>query len=61
MEEVGLLNVENYVSRLHNIVAQFITTRKIMGLCLAGVVYPAGGDDGGGGVTGGRDLRLQPT
>ena len=28
MEEVGLVKVENYVSRLHNRVAQFITTRR---------------------------------
>ena len=40
MEEVGLLKVDNYVSRLHNIFAQFITTRQILGLCLVGVVYP---------------------
>ena len=35
MAEAGLHEVETYVSRLQNTVAQFIMTRPIMGLCMA--------------------------
>ena len=34
MEEAGLLEVENYVSRHQNTVTQFIATRTILDLCL---------------------------
>ena len=34
MEEAGLQEVENYVSRHHNTFKQYITTRPIMDLCL---------------------------
>ena len=33
MVETGLQEVDNYVSRFHNIVRQFIATRTIMELC----------------------------
>ena len=35
MAEVGLQEVETYVSRHQNTVAQYIVTRPIMDLCLA--------------------------
>ena len=35
MKEAGLQEVENYVSLLHNTVAQFIAARPIMDLCMA--------------------------
>ena len=35
MEELGLQEVQTYVYRHQNTVSQFITTRPIMGLCLA--------------------------
>ena len=35
MEEAGLQEVETYVFRLHNTVAQLIATRTIVDLCLA--------------------------
>ena len=35
MAEVGLQDVDTYVSRRHNTVAQFTTTRPIMDLCMA--------------------------
>ena len=35
MAEAGLKEAETYISRLHNTVAQYISTRPIMDLCLA--------------------------
>ena len=35
MVEAGLQEVETYVSRRHNTMAQYIATRPIMDLCLA--------------------------
>ena len=34
MKNVGLKEVDTYVSHLHNMVTQFITTNPIMELCL---------------------------
>ena len=36
MAEVGLQEVETYVLHRQNKVAQYIATRPIMGLCMAG-------------------------
>ena len=40
MAEVGLLDMETYISRLQKTVAQFIATRPIVDLCLAAEQRP---------------------
>ena len=40
MEEVGLHEVETYVSFLQNKVSQYTVTRTIMDLCLLAVIRP---------------------
>ena len=40
MSEAGMQEVETYVSRRQNTVAQFIATRPIMDLCLAAERIP---------------------
>ena len=40
MAEVGLQEVDTYISRRQNTVTQFIATRPIMGLCLAAYWIP---------------------
>ena len=40
MAEAGLQEVETYLSRRHNTVAQYIATRPIMDLCLTAKRMP---------------------
>ena len=40
MEEAGIQEVETYVTRIQNKVAQYIATRTIMDLCMAAELHP---------------------